>query len=42
MADVEKSFYADVANLLEQARKNVRRTTNTAMVYTYEERFVPS
>lgn len=37
MADLEKSLYADVANLLEQARQHVQQTTNIAMVYAYYE-----
>ena len=37
MADLEKSLYADVANLLEQARQHVQQTTNMAMVYAYYE-----
>ena len=37
MTDLDKPFYADVANLLEQAHKHVKRTTNSTMVYTYYE-----
>ena len=37
MADLEKSFYADIANLLEQARRHTQQATNMAMVYTYYE-----
>lgn len=37
MADLEKSLYADVADLLEQARQHVQQTTNMAMVYAYYE-----
>ena len=37
MAELEKSFYSDIANLLEQARRHVQQTANMAMVYTYYE-----
>lgn len=37
MAEIEKSFYNDIADLLEQARRHVQRTTNATMVYTYYE-----
>lgn len=37
MNSLDSSFYANVANLLEQSRKHVRQATNMAMVYTYYE-----
>lgn len=37
MTDLEKNFYSDIAQLLEQARKHVQRAANSAMVYTYYE-----
>ena len=37
MADPEKNLYNDIAQLLEQARKHVQRTTNSAMACTYHE-----
>lgn len=37
MGDLKEGFYADVARLLERARKHVQQTANTTMVYTYYE-----
>lgn len=37
MADLERTFYSDIADLLNQARKHVQHAANTAMVYTYYE-----
>jgi predicted nuclease of restriction endonuclease-like (RecB) superfamily len=37
MGDIEKGFYANVANILENARRHAQQTTNMVMVYTYYE-----
>ncbi len=37
MNNLDNSFYASVADLLEQSRRHVQQATNMAMVYTYYE-----
>ena len=37
MKDIRNDFFDDVYKLLEDARKNVKKAVNLAMVYSYFE-----